>query len=277
MMKRGVGGKMRFPLRLLLSFVMVLPATGLMAATRPAGVVWLGGYRMSARVSATSMNLLRQPGERAAIESMLAQAKDASGIVTLYFTSREYFLSTGLVERTAKEYASSMLYGGPSCAVIELSLPESNEAYELAMDACRQVGVTEVPCAMVWSKGELMSKVAPADLEGVLLQLGARSASKKTNERKRDFGSKGGISGTAVDEIDFTGGAGNKGRPNLDWGLNQKGKSDAGRTTADRFPSWFGGTDKPGDGMKGNEPPGSARQRKEKDRDDRPPGFDGRD
>ena len=254
----------------------------MLAAVMPAVAgfqLMLGAHRTRVLPTATpAMSLVKVPGEPDGIQSMLSQAEGAAGIVCLYFTERKHFLSNDVVARTAADYASSMLYGGPSCSIIELKLPEANvPSYAQALELCSERGVTELPCAMVWSKGSLVKQVPPAELEGVLLQLGARSPSSKFNSGNRDFGKSGLPSATAVDDIDFTGGAGNKGRPNLDWGLNAKGKSDAGRTTADRFPSWFGGVDKPGDGMRDNETPGEARARKERERDDRPPGFDGRD
>jgi len=236
----------------------------------------MGVVRAPHRLLEPSMSVLKAAA--ADLSNVLDQARMSSGVVVVHFTSSDNFLSNNLVSRCADAFSASMLYGGPACSVIELEMPAVGTTQ--LEDAKVRAGITELPTTQVWSQGTLFREsVAAADLEAVLGKLGARSSrsSQGFQPPSSDYNSGSGApSATAVDDIDFTGGAGNTGRPNLDWGLRAKGKSDAGRTTADRFPDWFGGVDKPGDGMRDGEEPGQARARKEKDRDDRPPGFDGR-
>ena len=99
-----------------------------------------------------------------------------------------------------------------------------------------------LPCVMLFSgAGCPFQECAPADLDQALTSLGARSAANKLNKPNRDLGANGMPSATAVDDIDFTGGGGQSGRPGF---IPQS--DDRGRTTGDFLPDLV---DKPGDDM----------------------------
>ena len=191
------------------------------------------GSHASRVASPVALSLLKAEGTPDAIDNLFSQAESAMGVVCLACTQPQHMVSNMVIARTAETYASSMLYGGPSCSVIECMLP-AEAAVETGMIAERlskNDGV-ELPLVAVYSKGSLAKVVAPTKLEETLLALGARSATASTNTASRDFGAtSGGPSATAVDDIDFTGGAGNKGRP--DWVPKF---NDAGRTTRGFFP-----------------------------------------
>jgi hypothetical protein len=205
--------------------------------------------------SASVMSLVRIDGAPDVLDGIFSQAEGASGIVALHFTERRHAVSNALVERAASTYGASVLYGGVACSVVEVVMPEdpSSPAYAEALSSCEQRGVGPLPCAQIWSKGELVvASCVPAELEAALVNLGASSATQRGNKPNRDFGASGRPSATAVDDIDFTGGAGNRGRPTFGE------RDDRGRTTGDFLPDLI---DKPGDDMdgKGNGPPGSKR------------------
>ena len=167
-----------------------------------------------------ALSLLRVDASAESIDSMLGQAGAAQGVVALHFTSREHGLSNALVERCATQFASSMLYGGPSCSIIELMLPDvGSPLFGSAAERLDQVGAGDEarPVVFVYQKGELLRSCPPSELQGTLVALGVRWAGGKDNQADRDFGTSGQPSATAVDEIDFTGGAGNTGRPSARW------------------------------------------------------------
>lgn len=189
------------------------------------------------RSGAPAMSLLKAEATAASVENFLSQAEAAQGIVCVAVTEPTHFLASNLLASAATSYASSMLYGGPSCSIIECSRagPDA-EVDALLAERLNLSGGIELPLCAVYAKASLAKVVAPAKLEETLLALGARSATKKDNLASRDFGAApgGGPSATAVDEIDFTGGAGNAGRPNFVPKFN-----DAGRTTRGYFPGSF--------------------------------------
>ena len=163
-----------------------------------------------------TLSLLRVDASIESIESMLGQANAAQGVVCLSFTSREHGLPNALVERCATQFSSSMLYGGPSCSIIEIMLPDvGSPLFSSAAERLEQIGAGDAarPVVFLYQKGELLRNCPPSDLQATLVALGVRWAGGKDNEADRNFGASGQPSATAVDEIDFTGGAGNTGRP----------------------------------------------------------------
>merc|ERR1719327_123091 len=136
------------------------------------------------------------------------------------------------------------------------------EACRAAALLCEERGVVSLPTTQVWRGGVLEREVSSAELEGALLELGARGVDGNAalgNERYRDRNVGSGLpDANAVDDIDFTGGV-----------------AGAGGTTLDRFKGRDRGTtrsylpdlvDKPGDDLKrgGNDtpngPPGTLKK-----------------
>lgn len=191
--------------------------------------------------AAVSMNLVKVPVSQA--DSVLSQAEATGGIIALHVTQPQHFLSNNLVARSAATFASSMLYGGPTCSVIELSIEDGDPDGADALEMCQEKGLTNpLPCVMLFSSDRPVQQCAPAELDETLTALGARSAANKSNQPSRDFGASTGMpSATAVDDIDFTGGGGQTGRPNFIPKFN-----DQGRTTGDYLPDLV---DKPGDAL----------------------------
>ena len=93
---------------LVLLTLLASTSDALLIATRPA----------ARRAPPVTLSLVRAEATPDTIDSMLEQAGAATGIVALHFTSKEAALSNALVERCATQFSSSMLYGGPSCAII---------------------------------------------------------------------------------------------------------------------------------------------------------------
>lgn len=207
------------------------------------------------------MNLLKAPAAQA--ESVLSQAEATSGIIAVHVTEQQHFLSNNLVARSAETFATSMLYGGPTCSVIELMIDDGAEGDD-ALELCAEKGLTQqLPCVMLFSSTLPVQLCNPAELDEALSKLGARSAANKANQADRDFGSStGGMpSATAVDDIDFTGGSGQTGRPGFIPNRSDAGRTTGGLTGSDRL------VDKPGDDM------GKDGWKNPKERRDRPPGY----
>lgn len=160
------------------------------------------------------------------LESLLAVEGD--GILVINWSDSAFVLGNSVVSRVAATYAASRLYGGVSCAAVTILM--DFEAGEL-MATLR--GVATCPRIEIWQRG-LVRKTDSASLEAALLALGVRSASNKFN--KPGFGSELGSglpSPTAVDEMDFTGGAG--GKPLLGSGPDRGTTADYFPTTLDEF------------------------------------------
>lgn len=188
------------------------------------------------------MSLVKAEGTPENLDSLISQAEAASGIVAIAVTAPEHFLSNVLIERAASEYGMSMLYGGPTCSVIECMLPADSSAAAVALLSGRLNQEIALPLVATYSQGALSQVVLPATLQETLAALGAKSASTKAAPPGGGEGSSSGKNwATAVDDIDFTGGAGNAGRPG--WVPEFK---DAGRTTGKYAPGWNMG-DKAGD------------------------------
>ena len=136
------------------------------------------------------------------VEELLASSGDA--IIVLHFSESSQMLGNALVERVATEYSASKLYGGVPVAAV---LVRADTAVGAPIAEAR--GVSRYPTTQIWQKGSMRKVNAAADLEGALLALGVRSASNRFNRASGDMALGSGLpSGTAVDDIDFTGGAG---------------------------------------------------------------------
>ena len=151
-----------------------------------------------------AMSVVKAEGTPENLESLLSQAEAATGIVCLAVTEPQHQLSNMQIERAGATYASSMLYGGPSCSILQVMCSDAASALALLTDRLQQKAPLELPLVATYSKGALKAVVTPTALEETLLALGARSATSKSNTASRDFGATGGPSATAVDEIDFT-------------------------------------------------------------------------
>ena len=128
-----------------------------------AGAVALAADReraaLALRPAAVSMNLVKVPVSQA--DSVLSQAEATGGIIALHVTQPQHFLSNNLVARSAATFASSMLYGGPTCSVIELSIEDGDPDGADALEMCQEKGLTNpLPCVMLFSSDRPVQQCA---------------------------------------------------------------------------------------------------------------------
>jgi hypothetical protein len=200
---------------------------------------------------------LQMPEDGQTVEALCEQTTNTNAIVVLHFSAgvveadtpnpyvdndwgsdswapSSFSLSGTAVARVASEYGASKLYGGAPLVVLQIDndLP--------GMDVvCAQRGIVNFPTIQIW-RGGVCEEVSGADLEARLLSYGVASRAKRfegisgTATFESDVGS-GLPSATAVDEIDFTGGAGGRAL-----GTQKDGRRGLPRdrgTTRDYFPS----------------------------------------
>lgn len=218
----------------------ILGAIGLMRAdalSLPGGT--RGGVR---KTSDIGMKILRyQAGAsvgatNTALDSLIASTSSGGVFVLSYTTADSLFNS--VFERAISKFEASRVCGGAALACAQLVSGDGAQQDEL----CKRRGIDAFPTIQIWQRGELAATVSAFDLEPTLVSLGLRSADRSSWKDAAKGANNGGAglpSATAVDDIDFTGGAGEGGRP-LDMGK----RGDRG-TTQDYFP--FGQTDKPSD------------------------------
>ena len=119
-------------------------------------------------------------------------------------------------ERTADKYAASQMHGGAPCVYVQMTRGDGG-----AQDAvCAARGIKAFPTTELWQGGARAAVVSAFELEDALLELGAQCAGGENARKRRRAADKGkGLpNANAVDEIDFTGGAGEGGRPiNREW------------------------------------------------------------
>ncbi|EOD20187.1 hypothetical protein EMIHUDRAFT_467388 [Emiliania huxleyi CCMP1516] len=194
----------------------------------------------SSRGGDVSMKILRHQAGASADSTSAALDRlcgAPSGVFVLSYTEAGA-LSNSLLERVVADFEASELYGGPALACAQIVRDGGGPQDAL----CDQRGVTVFPTTEVWQKGALVATVGAFELEATLRGLGLRTAATSTwSNAAKGSDAKGLPSATAVDDIDFTGGGGEGGRP-IDMGR----RGDRG-ITQDYFP--FGDTDKPGDEM----------------------------
>ena len=192
------------------------------------------------RAPAPRMQMLRV---RSADEVDALLAAPGDGIVVLHFSTSSAVLGNALVERVASNFAASKLYGGVSAAVVTI-LTDTPAGCEIA--ALR--GVTEFPRTQVHQKGQFRTLSRRDNLDAALgaalLALGARSPDNKRNRARGSSALGTGLpSATAVDDVDFTGGAG--GSPMLGSGPDRGTTRDYFPTTQDEFERERGERDDP--------------------------------
>ena len=137
---------------------------------------------------------MRKVESETQLDHLLKQAQTTNAVVALHFTQTQHQISNAIFRKAAQEFEMSQFKNGATCAFIIIDADEQPEV-------CRNRGVQIFPSTQLWCQGLQRPLDNVYELEKRMLALGAR------NRKGEGSIAQSGPSATAVDEIDFTGGA----------------------------------------------------------------------